>query len=94
MFLILYSSCFCRSAAFLLRYVVSGLREKLLFMPDGGTYLRTAYRALKLSVYDKDSVVKYHSEVALGELDKMMREQLFFSESQLKGENTPKIRIL
>ena len=63
-------------------------------MTDGGIHLKTAYRALKLSRLSKDDVVRHHSEAALGELDEMMREQLFFSDAQLRGEQIPKIKIL
>ena len=63
-------------------------------MVDGGNYMKTIYRTLKQSVLSTDSVIKFHSECALGELDEIMRKQLFLSESQLRGENLPKIRIL
>lgn len=74
--------------------MLSGLGDKLILMKDGGLHLKTAYHALKLAVRTDDQVVRYHSEAALGALDEMMRDQLFLSEAQLRGEGVPKIRIL
>lgn len=82
-----------RSAAFLLRHLISGLKDKLIQMDNGGLYLKEAYRSLKLSVGDRDSVVQFHSVAALGALDEMMRGQIFFSEAQLRGDDVPKIDI-
>jgi hypothetical protein len=74
--------------------VLSGLGDKLILMRDGGTHLTAAYRALKLAVRTDDQVARHHCEAALGALDGMMRDQLFLSEAQLRGEGAPKIRIL
>ena len=82
-----------RSAAFLLRHLISGLGAKLIQMDNGGLYLKEAYRTLKLSIGDRDNVVQFHSMAALGALDEMMRGQIFFSEAQLRGDNVPKIDI-
>jgi hypothetical protein len=88
------ASAMRRSACFLLKYLLSGLREKLFVLTDSGTYLKSVYRALKASRGDPDSVVRFHSESALSILDELMREQLFFSEATLRGENMSKIRIV
>jgi hypothetical protein len=82
-----------RSAAFLLRHLIAGLGAKLIQMDNGGLYLKDAYRSLKLSIGDRDTVVQFHSMAALGALDEMMRGQIFFSEAQLRGDNVPKIDI-
>jgi len=83
-----------RSAAFVLRHLVAGLGEKLVHMDGGGTYLRQAYRALKQSAEtDRDHVVRFHSLAALGALDDVMRQQLFWSDAHLRGEHVPKIGI-
>jgi L-asparaginase/Glu-tRNA(Gln) amidotransferase subunit D len=73
---------------------LSGLRDKLVYMEDGGIYLKAAYRALNVSKDSSDRVIRFQSESALGTLDEIMREQLFFSDAQLRGENIPKIRII
>ena len=77
----------------MLRHLISGLREKLVHMENGGLYLRTSYRALKQAADDRDRIVRFHSMAALGALDEMMREQIFFSEEQLQGKYAPKIDI-
>jgi hypothetical protein len=83
-----------RSAAFVLRHLVAGLGEKLVHMDGGGTYLRQAYRALKQSAEtDRDHVVRFHSLAALGALDDVMRQQLFWSDAHLRGEHVPKFGI-
>jgi len=69
-----------RSAAFLLRHSITGLGEKLILTDDGSIYLKAAYRALKLSRVSSDPVVVFHSEAALGELDSIMRSQMFLSD--------------
>ena len=88
-----YSYRVIRSAAFLLRHLISGLREKLVTIKDGGLHLKAAYRSLKSSVTTDDPVIVHHCQAALGALDEMMREQLFLSESQLRGSELPKIGI-
>ena len=62
-------------------------------MKDGGTYLKSAYRALKVSVRSDDEVVRHHCEVALGALDEMMRDELFISGVK-RRDTVPQIRIL
>lgn len=55
--------------------------------------MKAAYRSLKASVTSDDAVVVHHCQAALGALDEMMREQLFLSESQLRGAELPTIGI-
>ena len=62
-------------------------------MENGGLYLQASYRALKQAAEDRDRIVQFHSMAALGALDEMMREQIFFSEAQLQGKHVPKIGI-
>jgi hypothetical protein len=83
-----------RSAVFLLRYIVSGLEKQVYTLSDVGSHFKAIYRALKLAARDKDDVVKFHAECALGDVDCIMRGQLTLSEEQLTGENLPKIRVI
>ena len=62
-------------------------------MKDGGTYLKSAYRALKVAVRSDDDVVRHHCEAALGALDEMMRDQLFISGVK-RRDTVSQIRIL
>ena len=68
-----------RSAAFLLRYIIRGLKEKLISTSLGAENLRLAYRGLKIASHDADSVVRFHADAALFDLDEFMRSQLFIS---------------
>jgi len=79
-----------RSASFLLRHLISNLDEKLIAMENGGELLRCAYKALKLSANDSDTVVAFHSQVALAAIDELVRASLLKSTS----ENNCKIRVL
>mmetsp|Transcript_16477 Transcript_16477/g.24799 ORF Transcript_16477/g.24799 Transcript_16477/m.24799 type:complete len:1102 (-) Transcript_16477:57-3362(-) len=83
-----------RSAAFLLRYTLQGLKDKIFQIKDAGLHLKDIYRILKVACRDRDRVVEFQASAALGVLSGLMKEQLFFSERQLSGEDLPPIRIL
>ena len=60
-----------RSAAFLLRYTLAGLHDKI-FVMDDGDHLEAAYRVLKLACRDRDEVVAFHSEAGIAILEEIM----------------------
>ena len=65
-----------RSAAFLLRQVVSGLQQRLLYVHDAGFYLKKIYATLKVIANDSDKVVKFQAEEALAQLKDMVVNEL------------------
>lgn len=75
-----------------MKYILEGLKDKIFEINDSGLHLKTIYRALKNTEYDKDNVVSFHSKSGLGVLDELMRSQLFPSESQYRA-SIPKIDI-
>ena len=68
--------------------------SKIFQIDDAGHFLKDIYRILKVASRDTDKVVSFQAELGLGVLDGLMREQLFFSESQLQGDDLPKIRVI
>jgi trehalose-6-phosphatase len=76
-----------------LRHVLDGLKQKMFTLPEAAQSLKPMYRVLKACAQDRDRIVVFQSERALASLDSLMREQLFFSESQLLGDDLPPLRI-
>lgn len=66
-----------RSAAFLLRYIILGLKEKLISCDEGAASLKLLYRCLKLATQDSDCVIRTHADSALLDLNAFMKSQLF-----------------
>lgn len=96
-----------RSAAFMLRYIVSGLKEKLFLLgetshvgygkatslqQDSGSYLLSMYRTLKLHKEDPDSVVRFHVLSALESISDMVKKD--FASNMGVNEKVPQISIL
>jgi hypothetical protein len=89
-----HSRCARRSATFLLRYVLEGLKSKFFFLPNSGEHFKETYRILKLALRDKDAATRLHASIAYATISQLLREQLFLSEEQLRGDDISKIRVL
>lgn len=78
----------------MLKYVLNGIDGKIFQLSDAGNHLKDIYRVLKSASRDADKVIAFQAETGLYVLDRLMRSQLFFSESQLMGDDLPKIRVI
>ena len=79
----------------MIKHIVTGLEQKLFFMKDSGSFLKTIYSQIKISCRDKDAIVRVHAESALFALNKYMKQQLFFGEEGgIDPDVIPPLRIL
>lgn len=92
---ILYFMQCDRSAAFMIKHIVTGLQQKLFLMKDSGFFMKPLYSRIKMSCNDKDAIVRIHSQSALYALDKHTKQQLFFGqEGGIEADVIPRLRIL
>jgi hypothetical protein len=72
----------------MIKYVLEGMKEKMFALTDGGDYLKSIYRILKVACRDSDQVIVFQAERAFYILESLVKDQF------VPSEEIPKIRVL